>query len=175
MKNIALIHYYVLLIQKKVMKLNEIPDDIKPYVEKYLNGEEINNSANQDENKKEIKEESKLGAIYIEPITRPLPYDINDHKEFNIKLPFIVNDIFTKSFLDGRPIPENCEFKLALYEKQFNDPLSNIDVSIVNNILSIKGNVSIDFSSNTNFLRFDIIMESSNYEPMRIVYYLNTR
>ena len=168
MKNIALIHYYASLISKKVMKLEEVPENIVEDVKKYMNGEKIvepNNPSPEEE-----KKEYLLGAMNTNPIDVELPKEFNITGNVYIKMPIRIEDIFTNEILKDKPFPENVEFSIALYEKKYNSN-SEFDVTIVDDeLLMITGREDYDFQIDYQFLRCDIIMKSSNYEPMRLVY-----
>jgi len=168
MKNIALIHYYASLILKKVMKLEEVPENISEDVKKYINGEKIIEPNNP--SPKEEEKEYLLGAININPIDVELPKEFNISGTIYIKMPIRIEDIFTKEVLGDKPFPENVEFSLALYEKKYSGN-SELNVSIdSDDSLMITGEEDYNFQVDEQFLRCDVIVKSLNYEPMRLVF-----
>jgi len=167
MLNIALIHYYASLVEKKVKKLEEIPEDIREYVEKYLNGEDIISPNIPSGDNKEEEKEYKLGAIHLSPITKEIPKEFNDNdgNEVYIKIPLDVDEIFTDEILDGKPKPENVKYELLLYEFQFYYTEDDVfDVQVENDELSITGSTDLIFTECDKFIRCDIKITSSNYE-----------
>jgi len=175
MLNIPLIHYYASLIQKKVMTLNEIHDEIKIYVEKFLNGEKLIDDSKEEQSEEEDKEKELLGAIYIDPIIKEIPREFNKiEDDIYIKIPIDIEEILLNIIDKDEPIPENISYSLVLYEKQYTSENSQLYVRIEDNsILSITGYDDHEFNSGDKFLRCDVLLESSNYSPIRLVFYIN--
>ena len=92
-----------------------------------------------------------------------------DH-EYNIT--FKTNDIFTPEIMSNNPPIQDIEYSIIRIENLCGTNGYDLDINLFNDedgfTISLDGRIH-EFTGNTNLLRIDIGVKSSNYEDMRFM------
>lgn len=167
--NKTLIRSYVKMIKHGICSVKQIPEKYQEAV-----NEEIINPSSVDEVVEENKNfENKInGALYIPEIkncevdTTILEYD----HEYDII--FKTNDIFTPEIMSNNPPIQDIEYSIIRIENLCGTNGYDLDINLFNDedgfTISLDGRIH-EFTGNTNLLRIDIGVKSSNYEDMRFM------
>lgn len=179
MANIALVNYWVRLLKKEQMKMEDVPDEIREDVQRALNGEDVTSS--NDEQHIVYKEEeysSLLGAKSISSKT-----SLIDSEEFSVsgvcKIGYLITEIFDNDVMpQDEEYPQNINFELIRIEDTYGKFESTPSVKVVYDkdycllTVDITSKPVIDFKSGDGIMRLDLKITSSNYEDMKMTIYV---
>lgn len=178
MTNKALLNYYVRLIKKEALTLEDVPDDMVEAVQRKLNGEE--EVSNEKHEKMIIEDDSnnKLGA-------KSLPNKIItvNGDEFTstgkLNIGCLITEILNNETMPiNEEYPKDIDFELVRTENVFGRFVSIPNVNVFYDkeycILKITmdSRPNVFFRPGDEIIRVDLKLVSSNYEDMSMTVYV---
>lgn len=180
MTNKALLNYYVRLINKEALTMEDVPDDLREDVQRLLNNNDTSDSKEEGPVYEEPEEENhKLGAKVISNKNIGTdPKKFMENKE--IQLALLITEILTNDVIpQEEEYPQNIDFEVVRVEDFWGRYVdiprvyTEYDQEYCILRIKVKAEPNIYFKPGDEMMRIDLKMTSDNYEDMTMTIYIN--